>query len=184
VRVYYLPAEAAAVHAGMVGRSARDVNALDADCSHMGLPLMPTTRCVLAAAAKWKRPLKLALHHWVLIAARAARFRRHLLLQVLIQLLQRDDAVPVQIRRALQSVDKVVAENSVPSSGSSIDTSVGRDAVIMARPFERVSRSMNSSSMPAALVSFEENVRPPAAPLYQVSRNATTRSASIRPKIV
>ena len=52
-----------------------------------------------------------------------------------------------------------------PSSGSSIDTSEGRDAVMMARPFERVNRSRNWSSRLLARVRLELKVRPPAAPL-------------------
>ncbi|HXD95833.1 MAG TPA: hypothetical protein VN646_04795 [Candidatus Acidoferrum sp.] len=52
-----------------------------------------------------------------------------------------------------------------PSSVSSIDTSVGREAVMMARPLERVRRSRNMSPTLPARVFSEAKVRPPAAPL-------------------
>jgi len=45
------------------------------------------------------------------------------------------------------------------------DTSDGREAVTIARPFERVSRSRKMSSTLTARVLVEAKVRPPAAPL-------------------
>src|SRR6266545_546748 len=50
-----------------------------------------------------------------------------------------------------------------PSSGTSRDTSDAREAVTMARPLERVSRSRNTSSTRPARVRWEAKVRRPVA---------------------
>jgi hypothetical protein len=77
------------------------------------------------------------------------------LLEVGVQLLERHDAVAVEIRRAPEPLQRIVREETVAQLGQLERHSEARDAVMMARPRERASRSRKTSSTRSARVRLE-----------------------------
>src|SRR5687768_14423795 len=62
---------------------------------------------LLVDLEEWESSLHLTLHHRVLVAAHGPRLRRDLLLHVLVELLQADDAVAIQIGCSFEPVEEV-----------------------------------------------------------------------------